>query len=124
MAQGRPRTHNHAAIVAYAAEHPELKQSEVAKQFGVTQSQVSLILRVSGIRADRHQRRGRTTPRKREQTELEHKWELILHRAGLGMNRGLSLHKQRIYYGYDSRYTTIDDRSATLTATGPLYGAL
>jgi len=116
MVKGRPRSHNYAEIVAYASKNPELPQSAVAKQFGLTQSAVSRILRVSGIEADPHMRRGRSLLRKAGQTDMEHKWDSILHQAGLGMDRGLCLHGKRIFYGFDPLKATHNDRSATLTA--------
>jgi hypothetical protein len=116
MLKGRPRSHNYAEIVAYVVKNPELSQSAIAKHFGLTQSQVSRILRISGVEVDPHQRRGRSVVRKSGQTDLEHKWESILHQAGLGMDRGLRLHGQRIYYGFDPKKTTYNDRSATLVA--------
>jgi hypothetical protein len=116
MIKGRPRSHNYAEIVAYAANNPELNQAAVAKQFGITQSMVSRILRVSGVDVDRHQRRGRSLVRKSRQTDLEYKWEQILHQAGLGMDRGLRLHGQRIFYGFDPKKATFHHRSATLKA--------
>jgi biotin operon repressor len=116
MLKGRPRSHNYAEIVAYAAKNPELSQSAIAKHCGITQSMVSRILRVSGVEVDPHQRRGRSLVRKSGQTDLEHKWEAILHREGLGMDRGLRLHGQRIFFGFDPLKATFNDRSATLVA--------
>lgn len=116
MVKGRPRSHNYTEIVAHAAKNPELSQSAIAKHFGVTQSMVSRIFRVSGVKVDQHQRRGRSLVRKPGQTELEHTWESILHQAGLGMDRGLRIHGQRIFYGFEPLKATCNDRSATLTA--------
>jgi hypothetical protein len=116
MIKGRPRSHNYPDIVTYVAQNPDLSQAAVAKHFGITQSQVSRILCVSGVVVDQHQRRGRNIVRKPGQTDLEHKWESILHQSGLGMDRGLRLHGQRIYYGFDPRKATVLDRSATLNA--------
>ena len=116
MVKGRPRTHNYAEIVAYAAQNPELSQSALAKHFRITQSMVSRIMRVSGVEVDQHQRRGRSIVRKPGQTDLEHEWETILHQAGLGMDRGLRIHGHRIWYGFDPIKATCNDRSATLVA--------
>jgi hypothetical protein len=116
MIKGRPRSHNYAEIVAYAAKNPALSQSAIAKHFLITQSMVSRILHVSGVEVDTHQRRGRSLVRKSGQTDLEHHWESVLHEAGLGMDRGLRLHGQRIFYGFDPLKATYNDRSATLVA--------
>lgn len=116
MRDGRPRSLNYAAIVAYVAEHPELGQAAIGKHFGITQSQVSRVLRVSGVEVDAHLRRGRSLIQKPGQTDTEHKWESILHQAGLGMERGLRLHGKRIFYGFDPLKATCNDRSATLNA--------
>jgi len=116
MVKGRPRLHNYTEIVAYVVEHPELSQAAVAKHFGSTQSQVSRILRLSGVEVDPHQRRGRNPARKLGQSELEYKWESILHQEGLGMDRGLRLNGQRIFFGFDPQKANLNDRSATLNA--------
>ena len=52
MIKGRPRSHNYTDIVTYVAQNPDLNQAAVAKHFGITQSQVSRILCVSGVEVD------------------------------------------------------------------------
>jgi hypothetical protein len=112
--RGRKRTVKYERVVAYAAAHAELSQSDVATHFKITQSRVSYILRAAGVEQIH---RGRPISQAPNQTDEQHHWEQILHNAGLGMERGLRLRNQRILYGYDPLRTTREDTSATRNST-------
>lgn len=93
---GKKQKVKHSVIVRYAKRHPELHQKEIGLHFGITQSRVSAILRAAG---EYRQKRGRPLVQKTTDSDLQHKWEQILHAAGLGMDRGLRINNQRIIYG-------------------------
>jgi hypothetical protein len=108
--RGRKRKISYEAIVKFAKKNPTMIQADIAAKFGTTQSRISSILCESGIKGIR---RGRPLAVRPSQSDEQHKWETILHDAGLGMDRGLRLNKHRILYGYDIRKESLDDGSAT-----------
>lgn len=71
-------------------------QSEIGLHFGLTQSRISHILRAAGHSRHKH---GRPVLRKPNESELQHEWEKILSKSGLGMDRGLRINNKRILYG-------------------------
>jgi|ERR1039458_646851 hypothetical protein len=73
---GRKRKIDYAAVCEYALADPLQPQGAIAKHYGLTQSQVSHILRLAGIQ---HGHRGH---------QPTGDWELILHNAGLSMDAG------------------------------------
>ena len=114
MPKGRKRKADYDEVVAYVAANPIMHQSEVATHFGISQCRVSHILAACGVQGIR---RGRPLKAKPGQTSEQAQWETILHNAGLGMERGLRLHNQRILYGYDPLKQSHNDDSATLQPT-------
>jgi hypothetical protein len=111
MKRGRKRSISHQMVLVYAKKHPDSLQSEIGAHFGISQRSVSRILQQNG--QNRGLYRGRPLERKRSQSEDEHYWEKKLHDAGLGMDRGLRLDNQRIFYGYDPAKEESGDESAT-----------
>jgi hypothetical protein len=87
---GQKRQIDYDAVLDYSTQHPTLSQGAIASHFGITQSQASKIMRSAGL----HRVRGRKPKRATD-------WELILHNAGLSMDRGLRVGNDRIYYGQD-----------------------
>ena len=93
--------HNHETILQFYQEHPELTTYQIADSLGCSQPTVSVVAREAGLgigkagaarkRAGHHC--GGTLPkRKLWMTELQYQWEIILHRCGLGMDRGMAKH--------------------------------
>lgn len=109
--RGRKREVQHEKVIQFALANPELKQSEVAAHFGISQKQVSRILRRAGIEGIY---RGR--PPKPRSTDEQSFWEKRLHDLGLGMERGLRINNKRIFYTEDPRKESIYDHSVTLEA--------
>jgi len=109
--RGRKRTICHESVILYAQQHPDMFQAAIALHFHTTQSRISHILREAGV--DRCVYRGRAPEQQPGQTDEEYYWELILHNAGLGMDRGRRLHNQHILYGYDPAQEIRSDESAT-----------
>jgi hypothetical protein len=108
----RKRKVNHKAVVKYAQKHPEAVQVAIGKHFGITQGSVGRILRAAG---ETNTHRGvchRSTP-KNGQSKQEFAWEKKLCQLGLGMDRGMRLGRQRIFYGYDPRKQAQLAESAT-----------
>jgi hypothetical protein len=104
---------HHEAVVEFAKAHPELRQVDIAMHFGASKTSVWRILQGSGItsadRQGQHHHKGGRNPKKRgSQTDLVHDWETILHREGLGMNRGSSINGKSITYGYDYTFKVHD----------------
>jgi len=87
--RGQKRTIDYDAVHTYAMANPTLSQGAIATHFGITQSQASKIMRSAGL----HRVRGRK-PKGDD-------WEQRLHDAGLGMDRGLRVGNDRIFYGQD-----------------------
>jgi hypothetical protein len=108
--RGPRRKVNYEKVVAYAAKHPTMLHEAIASHFKTSTRTISRILCGHGVRS---LRRGRPPKAKSGQTSEQHKWEKILHDAGLGMDRGLRLATQRILYGYDARKESYGDDSAT-----------
>jgi hypothetical protein len=108
--RGRKRKVQHDAVVKYAKLHPDMFQTDIAAYFGVTQALVSMILRKAGVSGGWI---GRPLKRKSGETEEEHEWEKKLHDAGLGMERGTRINKQRVLYGYDPLKESREHESAT-----------
>ena len=97
----RKRTLNHEEVVALMTANPTYTSEQIAKLFGAAPGYIRRIRRSAGIVAENH---GGIPPKRRHgQTEEEHKWETILCRAGLGMDRGLRLGGKRVFYGHDVR---------------------
>jgi hypothetical protein len=88
-------------------------QADIAAHFKTSQSRISAILRDGGVQSVRP---GRPLKPRPEQSTEAQKWEKILHDAGLGMDRGLRLHGERILYGYDPIKEALGDGSATSNA--------
>jgi hypothetical protein len=101
---------DHSKVIKFAKEHPEMVQAEIAEHFGLTQSQISKILRVSGV-SNRY--RGRVRRRCNGQTSVEFEWEQRLSRLGLGMERGSRLNNRDLLYGYEPGQGVVTDHSAT-----------
>lgn len=80
-------------MCVYAAANPLMLQGAIARHLGITQSQVSRILRLAGHR--------RVRGRKPSRSPTGSDWELILHNAGLGMDRGLTALGQPLCYGHN-----------------------
>ncbi len=110
MTKGRKRKADYDEVVAYAAANPSLYQAQVAAHFGISPCRVCHILTARGVRGVN---RGRALKTKPGHTSEQAQWEAILHDAGLGMERGLRLHNQRILYGYDPLKQRNVDGSAT-----------
>jgi hypothetical protein len=108
--RGRKRKLSYEAILAFAAINPTMLQADIASHFATSQSRISHILREGGVNGIHT---GRPLTPKPNQTAEEQKWEKILHDAGLGMDRGLRLHGERILYGYDTLKENQHDGSAT-----------
>lgn len=111
--RGRKRTVFYAEVIEYKRHHPALFQDDIARHFGITQSQVSKILRSGGVIGIH---RGNPPKPQPGMSKEQHHWELVLHNEGLGMDRGLKLKGQRIHYGYDPRKEEEGHESATLPA--------
>jgi hypothetical protein len=109
--RGRKRTVVYEQVIEFKRHHPTAFQSDIAGHFGLTQSQVSKILRSGGVIGTH---RGNLPQRRPGMSEAQHQWEIILHNEGLGMDRGLKLNDQRIHYGYDLRKEEESHASATL----------
>jgi hypothetical protein len=109
--RGRKRTVIYAKVIEYKRHHPAAFQCDIAVHFGLTQSQVSKILRSGGVIGTY---RGNLPKRQPGMSEAQFQWETILHKEGLGMDRGLKLNDQRIHYGYDPRKEEEGHESATL----------
>lgn len=114
VTKGRKRKTNYTEVVAYVAANQTMRQGEVAAHFGISQCRVSHILAACGVPRPR---RGRPLKARPGQTSEQVKWETILHDAGLGMDRGLRLHNQRILYGFDPLKEGQTDTSATSQPT-------
>ena len=97
----RPRTFSHEEVLAFITANPMDTSEQIAKIFGVAPRHIRRIRQSAGIVAENHG--GIPPKRRRGQTEEEHKWEMILCRAGLGMDRGLWLGGKRVFYGHDER---------------------
>jgi hypothetical protein len=108
--RGRKRSVSYEAVIEYKQHHPDVFQSVIAKHFGLTQSTVGKILRAAGISGGYRGNRPKCKP---GITDLQYQWEIILHDAGLGMDRGCKLNDQRIHYGYDPLRQEEDHSSAT-----------
>lgn len=108
--RGCTREIDHKAVVAYAAANPTMFQVDIAAHFGISQGQVSRILRAAGIQG---YQRGKALKQKPGQTSEEFAWEKILQNCGLGIERGMRIHGKRIIYGFDSLKETVDNSSAT-----------
>ncbi|MGA9128339.1 MAG: hypothetical protein WB425_09385 [Terracidiphilus sp.] len=87
--RGQKRAIDYDAVQSYAMANPTLTQDALAAHFGTTQSAISKALRQAGL----HRVRGRK-PKGDD-------WEQRLHDAGLGMDRGLRVGNDRIFYGQD-----------------------
>jgi hypothetical protein len=109
--RGRKRIINYQKVVRFAKKHPDMLQKDIGKKFGLTQSQVSSVLRQA--KESRRLYRGRVPYRKENQNEDQAYWEKKLHHAGLGMDRGLRINNQRVLYGYDPAKEKKSDTSAT-----------
>ena len=103
------RTSTISEILGYFSSHPTAHKSEVAAHFAISQYRLSQIC--GG--AVQWTRGGRPPKARTGETGLQHEWETKLHDFGLGMERGLRIHKQRILYGYDPLKQSRDDGSAT-----------
>ena len=103
MKRGRKRRVDHLQVVAYAKQHPEATQLEIAVYFQTSQGRISLILRQAG---ESHQNGGRLPKQPSGVSDEQHKWEVILSRLGLGVEAGLRINGHRIYYGYDPKLET------------------
>src|ERR1039458_1920309 len=104
---GRKRSISYRRLCTYARKHPLLHQSQIAARFGISQGSVSRILRLGGVTAGgpgKHHKNG--VLKQHGRSDLEFKWELILHNAGLGLDRG----KSKLDYG---EYFSTDTKSAT-----------
>lgn len=110
--RGRRPSVNHEKLVRYARLNPSLRQADIGVHFGLSQKQVSRIMRRAGIEGVKR------APyiRKQGQTDEQFVWEKCLHDANLGMERGLRINNQRIYYAEDPRKEEIGDHSATSDA--------
>ncbi len=111
-AKSSTRKADYAEVVAYATANPTMYQVAVATHFGISQCRVSHILTAAGIHGIN---RGRAPQPKPGHTNEQNEWEAILHGYGLGMERGLRLHSQRIVYGMDPHRMSQSATSATLT---------
>jgi hypothetical protein len=109
--RGRKRTVVYGEVIEYKRHHPAAFQGDIAEHFGLTQSQVSKILRSGGVIGVH---RGNLPKRQPGMSEDQHQWEIMLHNEGLGMDRGLKLNDQRIHYGFDPRKEEESHGSATL----------
>jgi hypothetical protein len=107
---GKRQKVSHVVIVRFAKAHPEMLQCKIGTHFGLTQSRISHILRTAGHRRHKH---GRSVVRKSNESELQHEWEKILSKAGLGMDRGLRINNKRIMYGEDPLKEEARDESVT-----------
>jgi len=87
--RGQKRTIDYDAVHTYAMANPTLTQDALAAHFGTSQSAISKALCQAGL----HRVRGRK-PKGDD-------WEQRLHDAGLGMDRGLRVGNDRIFYGQD-----------------------
>ena len=96
--RGRPRLHDHIAVLVHAEAHPELTQMAIGRHFNLRKSQVHYIFRVAGIPSRHRGRPPKVKPDERGE------WEQILHTAGLGMDRGLTCGGKRILYGENYNY--------------------
>lgn len=97
---GRKRTVDYEAIVEFKRAHPHHYQATIAALFGISQKQVSRILRRNGIVCTRVKGRRRLTRRIGWSKERYH-WESLLVNEGLGMERGSRIGGQHIYYAED-----------------------
>jgi hypothetical protein len=100
----------HEQIADYAREHVEATQKQIAEHFGISQGRVSVILREAGLP---RQNGGRLPKKRAGISDEQHKWDVILSRAGLGMDRGLRVNGKRIQYGYNAGRATEHDSSVT-----------
>lgn len=83
-------------VVEFAAANPTLRLVDIAAHFGISADLVGKILRNAGV----VRRRIGPTPKRRAcQTDTVYKWETILCKLGLGMDRGLHIGKGKILYG-------------------------
>lgn len=99
---GRKRTINYEAIVEYKIAHPDHYQSAIAKLFGISQKQVSRILRRNGIITTRVKGR-RPLKHRLGWSHDRYRWESLLVNEGLGMERGSRIGGEHIYYAEDPR---------------------
>jgi len=109
--RGRKRTVVYEQVIEFKLRHPTAFQGDIAVRFGLTQSQVSKILRSGGVIGTH---RGNPPKLQPGMSEAQYQWETVLHNEGLGMDRGLKLNDQRIHYGYDPRKEEEGHASATL----------
>ena len=97
---GRKRRVDYEAIVEFKRVHPHHYQGVIAEVFGISQKQVSRILRRSGIVCARVKGRRPLKHRLGWSKERYH-WESLLVSEGLGMERGSRIGGQHIYYAED-----------------------
>lgn len=99
---------DYAAVVEYAKAHPYLLLREIGDHFSIDKTHAGLILRTVGGISNRH-RMGKTPKRHRDMSDEQYHWEVILHRCGLGMDRGSCINGKTILYGYDESGPEYDD---------------
>jgi hypothetical protein len=109
----RPRSVDHKKIVKYAETHSDQNQVQIGKHFGLSQKQISRVLRDHGV-TDRNTNkhgRGSGPNRKPEWSDEQFFWEKLLHKDELGMDRGKR--PDKLQYGYDPLLELGKDESAT-----------
>lgn len=109
---GQRRRVSYYRIVGFARRHPDLLQDDIGRHFGLTQSQISKILRAGGLLKGKRYV-GRPLVRQSGWSDKQFEWEQRLHDLNLGMDRGARLNNQRIFYAYDPLKEANGDRSAT-----------
>ena len=108
--KGRNRKVPYDVVIAFATANPSLRQAEISANFGLSQCRVSRILTGSGIHSGF--KAGSSPKQKRGQSDLEYEWERILHKEGLGMDRGLTVKGKPLLYGYDHKMESRADNGA------------
>lgn len=110
---------DHKAVAEFKRKHPEMSQKALGKHFGLTQSQVSKILRAEGVDTNQHHggfngSHPKALKCKPGMTEEQFLWEKRLSELGLGMDRGLRINNKRILYGeQDKSVFEVNDNCST-----------
>jgi hypothetical protein len=93
-----------AEVLDYAQTHPELVQSEIARDLGISQKTVCRIYMAAGIAVGKgHGACGRAKIDPLLSDE-EKKWERILQNSRLCMGRGCSINGKNLVYGHVYRH--------------------
>jgi hypothetical protein len=111
--RGRKRTVSHKKVIQYHLTYRDLTQDELAEHFHLSQGMISKILQACPEYDGIKRRTGRPPKHKNGQSALEYEWELKLHKEGLGMDSGLWINGNRIFYGEDALKEEKGDESVT-----------